>query len=152
MVVALRGYAVKKPLEGESLPCNSCSQIDECKEPCGRLNALLPGVHNGKGRTENLTGLHSNTLQEKERIRRSDIFDQYQLWKDDFTKCQWIVVELYYRECMTEEQIAKKVGKARSTVNGLLNRAKRRKEIRGRQLRWETRDQMKKKSDNEIKT
>ena len=126
------------------LPCGSCTHAAKCKEPCDRLNVLLPGPSEGKGCRENLTGLYPDTLQENERMGSNNIFKQYELWEDDFTKHQWAVIELYYRECMTEEQIAKKLGKARSTVNGLLNRAKKRKEERDKQLRRETREQFKK--------
>lgn len=60
------------------------------------------------------------------------------------TKGRWVVIELYYRQCLSEEQIAKKTGKARSTVSGLLNRARERKEEYDKRLRQEMHEQMRK--------
>lgn len=132
-----------------ALPCHSCAESN-CNGPCDRLNTFLGGDYQGRGRRENLTGLFPNTLQEIERIRQQDIFKQYALWKDDFTKFQWPVVELFYNYGLSEERIAKVLGKSRSTINGLLNRAKRIKEEREKRLRRETRNQLRKKEeDNE---
>jgi len=128
-------------------PCHLCPYRQSCTEPCDRLNALLPGLYKGKGRRENLTGLHAETLQGKERKRRKDIFEQYELWKDGYTQAQWEAIELYYNQCMSEMQIAKKLGKKRSAINGRLIRARSRKEERQKQLRRETREQIRKKEE-----
>lgn len=130
------------------LPCHSCTESN-CNEHCERLRTFLGGDYQGRGRRENLTGFYPQNLRGKEIIRRIDIFEQYALWKDDFTANQWAVIELYYKEGMSEKQVSIKLSKARSTVNGLLNRAKKRKELRDKQLRRETRDQFKKNIENQ---
>ena len=132
----------------EILPCNDCHNPQDC-ESCYRWNALLPALNQGKGRRENLTGLHVGTLQGKERIRRRDIFEQYELWKDDYTQAQWEVIEMYYNQGMSEQQISKILGKKRSAINGRLNRARNKTEERQKQLRRETREQMIKNKESE---
>lgn len=144
-IAAIKGYCAEE-LETitTSSPCDLCPKKQNCTEPCDRLNRLLGGAYQGKGRRENLAGLFPNTLQEIERVRRQDIFKQYALWKDDFTQYQWPVIELSYNYGLSEEQIGKVLGKSRSTVNGLLKRARKIKEEREKQLRRETREQFKK--------
>ena len=142
ITVLIREFCRQQKIAEETSPCRDCAQWNDCKKPCERLNSHLHSPYKGRGRRENLTGLHPDTLQTKEIIRRKDIFSQYDMWKDDFTKKQWIVVTFYYKDCMTEQQIAKKLRKARSTVNGLLLRAKKRKDGREKQLRQETRQQI----------
>ena len=146
-VIVAKRFCSTESLASEISPCDICNERGQCTDSCDQLNDLLPGLYEGKGRHENLTGFHPDTLQVKERIRREDIFEKYKLWKEDFTKNQWLAIEMYYGECMTEKEIAQKTGKSRSTINGLLNRAKKIKEKRDEKLRRETREQMKKKDE-----
>lgn len=127
----------------DRLPCDFCEKRASCQSLCEKAEAVLSNVHQGKGRRENLTEFHDDTLQGKETVRRKDIFEKYALWKSDFTARQWAIIELHYQDGLTENQIAKKVGKVRTAINGLLNRAKKRLEDRDRQLRQEAREQIK---------
>ncbi len=152
IVVHLAGYLQdEKSSLPQQIPCHTCPKEGTCKESCDRLKTFLGGDYLGRGRRENLTGLFPNTLQEIERIRQQDIFKQYESWKGDFTKYQWLVVELFYNYGLSEERIGKMLGKSRSTINGLLNRAKRIKEEREKRLRLETRNQLRKKEEDEEK-
>lgn len=148
-VIVAKRFCGTDEYTSEQLPCDTCKQRLDCKTSCDKLEAILPSPQKGKGRHENLTGLYPNTLQGRKIIRRKDILKQYESWKDDFTETQWLAIEMYYGECRTEKEIAQKTGKARSTVNGLLNRAKKIKEVRNKQLRWETRAQIKKMEESD---
>jgi len=144
-IIAAKRFCSTNEHGSEQLSCNTCKERLSCKTPCDKVKAILPSMQKGKGRRENLTGFYPDTLQVKERVRREDIFEKYNLWKAEFTKHQWAVIEMYYDECMTEKEIAQRTGKARTTINGLLNRAKKTKEECDKKLRRETREQMKKK-------
>lgn len=146
--VAKRFCSIDAPTSSPRLPCDTCDKRSSCLSLCEKAEAVLSSVHEGRGRRENLTEFYDNTLQGKETVRRKDIFEKYELWKSDFTEGQWAVIEMYYQEGLTEGQIAKNIGKARSTINGLLNRAKKRLEDRDRQLRQETREEIKKMAEN----
>ena len=148
-VIVAKRFCSIESIAPEPSPCDACSKKGQCIDSCNQLNDLLPGLYEGKGRHENLTGFYPDTLQVKERIRREDIFEKYKLWEEDFTENQWAAIEMYYGECMTEKEIAQNIGKSRSTINGLLNRAKKTKEKRDEKLRQETREQMKKKDEND---
>lgn len=73
-----------------------------------------------------------------ERIRLRSVFEQYEECQDIFTPAQWPAVCLRYRDALPEEQVAVCLGKGRSTVHGLLKRARLRKEKYQRQRRKET--------------
>lgn len=112
----------------ESSPCNICIDRNTCKIPCEKLKVLLPAVNQGRGMRENLTGLYLYTLTETERIRSHDILSQYEICKEDIRTAQWEAVCLRYGQDLTLKQIGEKLGKAPSTISGLLQRAKVAKE------------------------
>lgn len=129
--------------------CNSCPDKETCTEPCDDVRKALPKVNQGRGRHENLTGLHPETLQEVERLRISEIFHEYEKCKEIFTPKQWLVIYLYYDERMTEEQIAGLLGKARTTISDLLNRAKRKKDQHEKQIRAEKLEYLEKEKEKD---
>ena len=126
--------------------CESCTEREFCSEPCEKLNSLLPKINSGKNNHEKNAGFNINTLQEIEKTRLTDMFEQYQACKHIFTNKQWSVVYLYYHEGMTQSQIANQLGKSRKSVSGLFIRAKQKKEGYYAQLRREKVDHLKKKT------
>lgn len=144
--LVLLGQALRpqKAKESTSLPCTSCSK-DHCSGPCDALNAVLPAVYEGRGHREHFSKLGADDLQHFRKVRFSDIFEQYQDCRHIFTDKQWVVIEFYYQDGKTEDQIAKEIGKARTTVSDRLNRARRRKENYDRKVRRETFGHLRKK-------
>jgi len=111
-----------------SSPCTGCQSRPTCKEPCEALLHHLPGATAGRGHSENLTEAHIETLDARERTRRSDVFAQYEACQDIFTPKQWQAVCLHYKEGKSLAEIAGLLSKSRSTVSDLLTRARERKE------------------------
>lgn len=72
-----------------------------------------------------------------ERQRLRAIFEQYEACQDSLTAPQWTVVCLRFLDCLTEREIARRLGRSRSAVNGLLQRAKKEKDVEQRRLREE---------------
>jgi len=118
---------------------------ESCSQPCGELDALLPKVYEGRGNREHLTKLCFDDLPIVEKIGFLEIFEQYQDCQHIFSRKQWEVVYLYYHDGKTEEEIAKEIGRARTTVSDLLNRAGRKKEEHDKKLRREKFDYLKEK-------
>jgi len=127
-------------------PCQSCKKKESCSEPCERLNSLLPKINSGKNNHEKNAGFNINTLQEIEKTRLTDLFEQYQACKQIFTKKQWSVIYLSYHDGKTQSQIAIQLSKSRKAVSGLLIRAKQKMEDYYVQLRREKADYLKKKT------
>lgn len=115
-------------------PHASCATTDNSWED---LNTLLPKIHQGRGHREYLTKQNIDNLPSLNKITFSDIFEQYESCRHILTRKQWHAVCLYYRDGKTEEEIAKETDKARSSVSGLLVRAKRRLQEHNKQMRHE---------------
>ena len=127
----LRPEDLKAPV---SSLCEKCTNRKICIKPCAALKLQLPKAYGGKGYKENATKIDLNYFQDSEsktlcdyendgpkklkkdmikcipKITSSDIFEEYERYKDIFSKKQWRIVCLYYCEDMTQEQIAKKLG------------------------------------------
>jgi predicted DNA-binding protein YlxM (UPF0122 family) len=134
-----------------STSCEKCPDRNSCGKPCEAISLQLPAAHGGKGYKENTIGLDFDQFQdnnsanlnnyEKAGLNKSksytlksikkttflDVFEGYDKSKHIFTKKQWEVVSLYYKDGKTIVQIAKELGKAPSTVGSLLNRTRKRK-------------------------
>jgi predicted DNA-binding protein YlxM (UPF0122 family) len=128
-----------------SFPCASCPTKEGCSQPCDALNALLPGVYAGRGHREHLTELDPDDLEDFRKVRILQIFEQYEPCRHIFTPKQWTILYLYYHDGKKEEQIAREIGKARTTVSDLLIRARRRKENFDKKMRREKLDYLKRK-------
>ncbi len=63
-----------------------------------------------------------------ERIRLRSVYEQYEACQDELSHGQWKAVCLRYRDGLSQAEIATRLGRSRSTVHGLLNRAHRCKE------------------------
>ncbi|KXB07627.1 hypothetical protein AKJ51_00735 [candidate division MSBL1 archaeon SCGC-AAA382A20] len=115
--------ALNKSFDFSSL-CEQCDRREECEEPCEKLNEMLPGVEKGRGRRENRQEWYP---MDPERDRREDfreVYDQFRRFSFHFTEKQFEAVALYYRDCMTETEIAEKLEISISSVNGRLQRAR----------------------------
>ena len=69
--------------------------------------------------------------------RRRDVFSRYEQNKDCFTDKQWMVVCAYYLDGLTEDEIANRLGVARSAVYDRRRRAEGRLKKREAELRKE---------------
>jgi len=127
-----------------SSPCNSCPTRNQCSEPCGKLNKLLPSVSAGRRRQENSTGLYEQTLQEVNKNRLTDIFEQYKACKEIFSTKQYEVIYLFYHDGKSKNEIARLLNKTHSTVNGLFKRAEKEKEKHAAGVRHELAEKLKK--------
>ena len=154
LTAAICEFSMQKPLAGELLPCKSCPKIGVCKEPCDRLNSLLPKPYAGKGHHERNLNLNfdefespsagSQVVFEEEQqhkmpanqsrfksipiVTSLDIFEEYrQCWKI-FTVKQREVLILRHDQGKTVTQIAKELKKWPSTISGILKGAEQRLE------------------------
>jgi RNA polymerase sigma factor (sigma-70 family) len=132
-----------------SSPCKSCAKKDNCPGFCNDLEKQLPKVNSGRSSRENLTGLYSNTIQQRQRVTLLDQFEAFQHCKHLFTRKQWEVIHLYYRECKTQQQIADVLGIARSSISNRLKRAKKTLITQGRLLRREQLDLLRELQEDE---
>jgi predicted DNA-binding protein YlxM (UPF0122 family) len=107
------------------------------------LNASS-GVHHGRGRKENLTGFHPETLQEAKNRRQLDVFEEYLACKEKFTSQQWEAIYLYWKTGMSQAQIARHLGLKRSAVSGRLTRAVTKKQQHDKKMRKEQLEYLKK--------
>ena len=111
------------------LPCEKCAELGKCKEPCKKLEKLLPAAGHGRGRKENLLGCDEELIAGIDRPRLSEIFEKrYLPCRHIFTVKQWRVVELFYNQSLTETEIGQKLGTRRNSVNELHQRAKEKME------------------------
>lgn len=69
--------------------------------------------------------------------RRRDVFARYEQSKECFTDKQWTVVCAYYRDGLTEDEIADRLGVARGAVYDRRRRAEQRLKKREAELRKE---------------
>ena len=129
--------------DAKPFPCNSCEERVNCNS-CDKIKKALPEGNPGRGRRENLTGLHINTLQPMQKIWCLDVFDQYESCKEIFTPLQWEAIYLHYSRGLTQEQVGTQLGKTRKAISGLIQRAKARKEKHDRKIRAEKYEVMKK--------
>ena len=151
-------------------PCDGCYKRDICRKPCDTLNSHLPPAYGGESGRERKIKFDFDLFQDNDtadsdnpidtepkkakgsifknvpKIAFSDIFEEYEKCKSVFTKKQWEIVGLYYREGMTITEIAKQLGKGTSTVSDLLVRARKQKEEYDKNKLWEFFDLKKKMS------
>ena len=71
--------------------CESCDERESCSEPCEKLNSVLPKINSGKNNREKKTDYYPTTHREIEKIRLTDLFEQYQSCKEIFTNKQWVL-------------------------------------------------------------
>ncbi|MFH1613792.1 MAG: sigma factor-like helix-turn-helix DNA-binding protein [Planctomycetota bacterium] len=145
LIPLAREFCEQNKAASTSLPCESCPKQKYCSEPCEKLNSLLPKINSGKSNHEKNAGFYINSLQDIEKTRLIDLYEQYEACKHIFTKKQWSVIYLYYHEGMTQSHIANQLGKSRKSVSGLFIRAKQQKGDYYAQLRREKADYLKKK-------
>lgn len=135
------------------LPCDSCLKLKEhkCNKPCEALEAYLPRPYGGKTHGEGTIGLDFDNFRDNEtysnddsieesqaksdrselrsikKISRQEVLEEYKKCWAIYTEKERIVLVLRHGEGKTIRKIAKEIGKAQSTVCGLLKRAEKRK-------------------------
>jgi len=117
---------------------------ESCDISFQKVRQHLPGIHQGRSRRENLTGLHADTLHEVKDRRRFDVFVQYEACREIFTSAQWEVIYLYWNQGLTQAEIAESLGLKRSAVSGRLARAAAGKQRHDRRMRQERLEHLKK--------
>ena len=122
---------------GSEATCATCEEEPVCEKPCPAVLAQLPGIHAGRGRKENASGLYEESLKKRGIRNRPDIFHEYKKCEDIFRSKQWDVICLHYRDGLDQAQIAARLGKSRSAISGLLTRARKRKKKHDEKLRAE---------------
>ena len=142
-----REFCSKNTETRELSPCESCPERDICSEPCVRLQELLPKINSGRGEHENCSEFHDSTLIKIQEEKHLDVFHEYEACEQIFTDKQWIAICLYYRDGKTLQEIAKKLGKAVSTVSDRLKGSRKRKAGYDRRLRAERLEYLHKKND-----
>jgi predicted DNA-binding protein YlxM (UPF0122 family) len=147
---AVRQLLGNQAVQVETSPCDTCSTKAKCKS-CEKFEKMLPGVEHGRGRRENLTGLfpglpdrtsqrehpdkdYPSIVKELNVERLRSLFADFEGCKGIFTVKQWAAIELYYAQGRTQTEIGSLLQTTTSSVNELLDRAKRRLEGYHRKL------------------
>jgi DNA-directed RNA polymerase specialized sigma24 family protein len=112
--------------------------------PPDALDQDLPRLHQGRSRHENLTGFYPDTLYEIEKTRRLDVFAEYEACREIFTPEQWETICLYWKEGLTQAEIAETLNLKHSAVSSRLTRAAGRKEAHDKALRKERAEHLRK--------
>lgn len=81
--------------------------------------------------------LESISSFQDERVRRRDSFTQFEHHQSHFTKTQWEVICMYYRDGLTDEQIGKLLGRTGNAIYKRRQRAEQRLEELNHALRKE---------------
>jgi len=128
--------------ENNASPCSS--RQSGGTEQCSKIQTALPKVNHGRGRRERLISFDPSTLERIRQTKHIDTFEPYERCKDMLTDKQYVAAYLYYREGLTQSQIADQFGKSRSAVSTLLKRADKVKNVYERQMRKERIEYLKK--------
>jgi len=130
-------------------PCNTCPK-ENCSKLCdgvahlldgayvgkihgeGTINLSLDNVRDGNGSCDDLDDENGSKqdrgkLRNIQKVSSLDFFSEYEACWGVFSEKQRQVLPLRHRDGKTIAQIAKELGKAISTVWGLLNLAEKRK-------------------------
>ena len=149
LILVARRFCEDGNIAEQESPCSICQKKHlGCDKACEHLKELLPKEHGGKIDTINLDlGLlgdtssssgdgydetHNvkrdrSTLGNIEKVQSIDVFGEFRKYWSDFTKKQRQALSLYHKDGKSMKQIAKELGKAQSTICGLLKRAHERK-------------------------
>ena len=137
----------------EQESCKNCSE-KICRPSCYKSKLLLPGVTSGRGHNEFTTDdfdkyvmkdpSHSvdkiidlDTPKNIIRQQRIEIFETYKKCLECFSGEEWVAVTYHYNNGLNHTEIGKELGKARSTISGLLKTARLKKEEYFKNLRKE---------------
>lgn len=95
-----------------------------------------PGI---SARASTHKGVPLKDIDQRQDKRRGgySVFSQYEKLQEYFTRAQWEVIPLYYRDGFTHAQIAVEIGKSKRAVYDRLHRALKRKKAIENQLKKE---------------
>jgi predicted DNA-binding protein YlxM (UPF0122 family) len=150
ILVTIHEFCYQKGSSEVELPCHSCPSEENCNGKCEKLKKYQGGDYKGRGARESLSGFNIDTLVVIEKIRRTDVFKQFEPYKDKFKKKTWEAIFLYFQEGLSEQEIAKKVGVGRSAISNRLKRAKDKKEQFDKDLRGEAYEQLRKQKNDDV--
>lgn len=147
LILVARQFCEDGDISEQESPCSTCKEKHlGCDKTCEHIERLLPKEYGGKMHKErtinlNLDLIGDTSISEDERdqdndikrdhstlgkihkVQSIDVFSEYQKCWTKFTKKQRLVLFLYHKEGKSMKQIAKELGKAQSTICGLLKRA-----------------------------
>ncbi len=113
------------------------TQLTELTESYSTIDPT--GLMTPKSATKNsrMVPVADMSIEFDERQRLTSLFEQYLACQEEFTRPQWAVICLRFRNGHTQAEIGKRIGKSRSAVHGLLERARENKNAFQRKLRNE---------------
>lgn len=94
--------------------CTSCPERGTCTALCDDMNAILPGMDQGRVDPEDLPRLWRGIMFTRAILDHEDIL----------TGKQQLVVQCYYRERLQQREIAALLKVSQQAVNDLLDRAR----------------------------
>jgi RNA polymerase sigma factor (sigma-70 family) len=121
----------------ESATCNTCEKKATCKEPCPKICEQLPPPTSGRGRRENQREHNVDVVEPLPVVRQSEQFEAYETCRHIFSKKQWDVICSYYRDGLSQKEVAQMLKISRASASERLTRAKARKEAHDRMMRKE---------------
>lgn len=100
--------------------CRDCPKRESCREICSSLKRLLPSMEKGRF---NYGRLSSKRLEEL--LRRRWVTQVVLDWRHILSGRQRQVVDMYYNEGLTHDEIATRLGIAQKNVTTYMHRAYR---------------------------
>ena len=146
---ALMLLAQTATLIEQALASDSDSRADETPSPEERRIAeAIASIAAGQGvpddpkvsaRASTHRGMPIEIIDHRQDERRTsdDLFSQFEQIQECFTRRQWEVIPRYYRDGLTDAQIAVEIGKSEKAVYDRRQRALQKKKERERELREE---------------
>ncbi len=152
LILVARRFCEDGDITEQESPCSTCKKKHlGCDKACEHLERLLPKEYGGKMHKEGTINLDldllgdtssssgdgydeehdvkrdRSKLRNMEKVQSIDVFSEFQKCWANFTKKQRQVLFLYHKDGKSMKQIAKELGKAQSTICGLLKKANERK-------------------------
>ena len=134
----------------KSSPSSASIQNQTVEEVCKMLNELLQGATGAQGKRKELFNPYSGNLKVIEKIRRADVFAQFEHYKDKFKTKTWEAIVLYYERELSEKEIAEKLGVGRSAISNRLKRAKDKKDELDKERRREAYEELRKQKKDDV--
>lgn len=122
-VVQQIGESAPNSMDADSSPCDTCSEFENCNDPCEELLQLLPPLDAGQGPRNAHTKIPLEMLnhdQINHRPDNRDLIDQFKACRSELTPKRWEVVWLVHGLGMSQKETALRLSKAESTVSELL--------------------------------
>ena len=122
-VVQQIGESTPNSKEASSSPCDTCSEYENCNDPCEELLQMLPPLDAGQGPRNAYTKIPLELLnhdQINHRPDSRDLMDRFKACRSELTPKRWEVVWLVHGLGLNQKEAALRLSKAESTVSELL--------------------------------